>query len=202
MALYLLLNYTFLYVAPMDAMVGKLEIGYIAAQHVFGATGASIMGVILAALLISTVSAMVLAGPRVLQVIGQDFPSFNALARTNADGIPYLAIILQSLLALIFIVSASFESILVFAGFTLGLNTFFAVLGVFLLRIRQPQLARPYRIPLYPLPPLIFLGFTGWTLFYILLERPLEGLMGLAIIGSGAIFYQLTIWHGRRHAGQ
>jgi len=202
MALYLLLNYTFLYVAPMDAMVGKLEIGYIAAQHVFGATGASIMGVILAALLISTVSAMVLAGPRVLQVIGQDFPSFKALARTNADGIPYLAIILQSLLALIFIASASFESILVFAGFTLGLNTFFAVLGVFLLRIRQPQLTRPYRIPLYPLPPLIFLGFTGWTLFYILLERPLEGLMGLAIVGSGAIFYQLTIWHGRRHAGQ
>lgn len=201
MVAYLLLNYTFLYVAPMAAMVGKLEIGYIAAQHVFGATGASIMGVILALLLISTVSAMVLAGPRVLQVIGQDFPSFKALARTNADGIPYLAITLQSVLALIFIISASFESILVFAGFTLGLNTFFAVLGVFVLRIRQPQLARPYRIPLYPLPPLIFLGFTGWTLFYILLERPFEGVMGLAIVGSGAIFYQLTSWHGRRQSG-
>ncbi len=198
MVLYLLLNYTFLYVAPMSEMVGKLEIGYVAAQHVFGDTGAAIMGVILALLLISTVSAMVMAGPRVLQVIGQDFVSFRALARTNADGIPYLAISFQAIVALAFIISASFESILVFAGFTLGLNTFFAVLGVFLLRLRQPDLPRPYRIPLFPLPPLIFLGFTGWTLFYILLDRPVEGLMGLAIVGSGALFYWLTRWHGSR----
>lgn len=199
MVLYLLLNFTFLHVAPMAEMVGKLEIGYVAAQSVFGDTGAAIMGVILALLLVSTVSAMVLAGPRVLQVIGQDFVSFRALARTNADGIPAAAIIFQSVLTLAFIISASFESILVFAGFTLGLNTFFAVFGVFLLRWRQPDLPRPYRIPLYPLPPLVFLAFTGWTLFYILLERPVEGVMGLAIVVTGAAFYGLTRWHGRRH---
>ena len=198
MVLYLLLNFTFLHVAPMAEMVGKLEIGYVAAGHVFGDTGAAIMGVILALLLISTVSAMVLAGPRVLQVIGQDFISFRVLAKTNADGIPFLAIVLQSVIALAFIISASFESILVFAGFTLGLNTFFAVLGVFLLRWRQPELPRPYRIPLYPLPPLVFLGFTGWTLFYILVERPVEGLMGLVIVVTGALFYWLTRWHGRQ----
>ena len=198
MLAYLLLNFTFLYVAPIDAMVGKLEIGYIAAQSVFGQTGAAVMGIILALLLISTVSAMVLAGPRVLQVIGEDFKSFRALARTNADGIPYLAIAVQSTLALAFIVTASFESILVFAGFTLGLNTFFAVLGVFILRWRQPDLPRPYRIPLYPLPPLIFLGFTGWTLLYILIKRPEEGWMGLGIVASGALFYALTRWNERR----
>ena len=198
MVLYLLLNFTFLHVAPMSEMVGKLEIGYVAAQSVFGETGAAIMGVILALLLISTVSAMVLAGPRVLQVIGEDFVSFRALAKTNADGIPFVAIVFQSLIALGFIVSASFESILVFTGFTLGLNTFFAVLGVFLLRWRQPELPRPYRIPLFPLPPLVFLAITGWTLFYILLERPVEGLLGLAIVTIGAAFYLLTRWHGRR----
>jgi APA family basic amino acid/polyamine antiporter len=196
MLLYLMLNFTFLHVAPMDAMVGKLEIGYVAAQHAFGSDGAAVMGVVLAALLISTVSAMVMAGPRVLQVIGQDFPAFRILARTNRHGVPYLAVILQSGLALLFIVTASFESILVFAGFTLGLNTFFSVLGLFVLRWRRPDLPRPYRAWLYPLPPLIFLGFTGWTLTYILLNRPEEGLMGIAIVASGAVCYLLTVRFG------
>jgi APA family basic amino acid/polyamine antiporter len=200
MLLYVLLNFTFLYVAPMDAMSGRIEIGYVAARHAFGDGGGAIMGVVLASLLISTVSAMVMAGPRVLQVIGQDFPAFGVLARTNRHGVPHVAVALQSSLALLFIVTASFESILVFAGFTLGLNTFFSVLGVFVLRWRRPDLPRPYRAALYPLPPLVYLGFMGWTLTYILLERPEEGLMGMAIVASGAVFYLLTVRLGRRRA--
>jgi APA family basic amino acid/polyamine antiporter len=189
LALYLLLNFTFLYVAPMDAMAGRLEIGYIAAQHAFGAQGAAAMGVVLAGLLVSTVSAMILAGPRVLQVIGQDFRAFRSPAHTNRSGVPNVAVALQSALALLFIVTASFESILVLTGFTLGLNTFFAVLGVFILRWRRPDLPRPYRTALYPLPPLVYLGFTGWTLTYILVQRPEEGLMGIGIIAVGALLY-------------
>jgi basic amino acid/polyamine antiporter, APA family len=197
MVLYLLLNFTFLYVAPMSAMAGRIEVGYVAAQYVFGDVGASLMGVTLALLLVSTVSAMVMAGPRVLQVIGQDFPAFRLLARTNRHGLPAVAVALQASLALAFILTASFESILVFAGFTLGLNTFFAVLGVFVLRWRQPDLARPFRLPLFPLPALVYLGFTGWTLSFILLQRPLEGLWGLAIVASGAVFYAVTVRAGR-----
>jgi APA family basic amino acid/polyamine antiporter len=197
MVLYLLLNFTFLYVAPMDALAGRIEIGYVAAEYAFGAAGAAFMGVVLALLLISTVSAMVLAGPRVLQVMGQDFATFRLLARTNRDGVPYLAVILQSLLALAFILTASFESILVFAGFTLGLNTFFTVLGVVVLRWRRPTLARPYRAFLYPLPVIVFLCVTGWTLTFILRERPEEGLWGLAIVATGGLFYLLTTRCGR-----
>ncbi len=200
LVLYVLLNFTFLYVAPMTALAGKLEIGYVSAQYIFGDFGAALMGVVLAALLISTVSAMVLAGPRVLHVIGQDFPAFSWLARTNKYTVPDLAICLQSVIALLFIWSASFESILVFAGFTLGLNTFFTVLGVFILRHTRPNLPRPYRVSFYPLPPLIFLGFTGWTLTYILLERPEEGWTGLAIVLSGAVFYAVTLWLGKRRS--
>jgi APA family basic amino acid/polyamine antiporter len=193
-----LLNFTFLYVAPMHAMVGKLEIGYVSAQFAFGANGAAIMGVVLAMLLISTVSAMILAGPRVLQVIGQDFAAFRALAKLNADGVPAVAIAVQAGLALAFIVSASFESILVFAGFTLGLNTFFTVLGVFVLRRTRPDLPRPYRTAWYPLSPLVFLAVTAWTLTYILMERPIEALWGLAIVASGALCYLLTSFIGKR----
>ena len=191
MVLYLLLNYTFLYAAPIDALAGKLEVGYVAAQFIFGETGAAIMGVALALLLISTVSAMTLAGPRVLLVIGQDFHALRFLARTNAHGVPVVAILLQSALAVILVLTATFESILVFAGFTLGVSTLCTVAGLFVLRWRRPELERPYRVPLYPLPPVAFLGLMGWTLAYLLMQRPKEGLAGVAILASGAAFYAL-----------
>ena len=190
---YLLLNYVFLSVAPMDAMAGQVEVGFIAAGYIFGTKGASIMGVLLALLLISTVSAMIVAGPRVLQVIGEDFSLFSRLARVNRDGIPALAITLQSLVALAFLWTSSFESILVFSGATMGLNTFFTVAGLFILRRRQPDLERPYRTWLYPLPPIIFLGITGWTLVYIVIQRPIEALMCLGLVTSGAIFYRISL---------
>ncbi len=190
--LYLLLNFTFLYAAPIDAMTGKLEIGYVVAEEAFGGVGAKLMGVVLATLLISTVSAMILAGPRVMQVIGEDFPAFRVLARTNRDGLPTVAIAAQSLMALAFIWTASFESILVFAGFSLGLSTLITVAGVFVLRWRRPGLARPYRVTGYPLPPLAYLAITGWTLFYILSDRPQEAGLSLALIVAGFAFYWLS----------
>jgi len=187
--LYCLLNFVFLSVAPMEAMTGKVEVGVIAANFAFGSTVGALMGVLLALLLISTISAMILAGPRVLHRIGQDYPAFAALARENADGIPVTAILLQSAVALAFLWSASFEQILVFSGATMALNTFATVLGLFVLRWRQPQLARPFRVTLYPLTPLVFLGITGWTLIYIVAQRPIEALISAAIICSGAVFY-------------
>ncbi len=200
MLLYLALNYMFLRVAPMDAMVGKLEIGYIAAQYAFGTTGARFIGVALALLLVSTVSAMIIAGPRVLQVLGEDFTVLRPLAKTNRDGIPVTAIWFQSVLTLVFIITSSFESILVFSGMLLALNSFAAVLGLFVLRWRQPDLDRPYRVFAYPLTPLVFLTLTGFTLLYVGISRPVEVLFALAITLSGLVFYAITRHLDRRNA--
>ena len=191
--LYLALNFVFLYVAPMDAMEGQVEVGAIVAESAFGAAGGRFAGLVFALLLISTVSAMTMAGPRVIQVIGEDFPALGVFARTNRHGIPALAIYTQTAIALVFILTSTFESVLVFAGFTMALNSFVTVFGVFVLRRRQPDLPRPYRTFLFPLPPLIYLTVTGWTLSFTLLNRPVEALFSLAIIGSGLLFYWLTL---------
>jgi basic amino acid/polyamine antiporter, APA family len=192
MILYVALNFTFLLVAPMDAMAGQVEVGYIAAQHVFGATGASAISFVLSLLLISTVSAMTIAGPRVLQVIGEDYSVFGRLARKNEDDIPALAILVQSSISLIFVLTSSFQSILLFSGFILGLNTIFAVGGIFVLRWRQPELERPYKTWLYPLPPLIYLGLMIWTLFFITKSQPKEAFIAIAIVMAGIIAYGLA----------
>ena len=190
--LYILLNFVFLSVAPIEDMQGKIEIGFIAAQSAFGGSVANFTGLVLSLLLISTVSAMTIAGPRVLQVIGEDFKVLNILSRKRKDGIPSTAIYIQSLIAIIFILSSSFESILVFAGFTLALNSFVTVIAVFVLRSKQPNLPRPYKTFGYPFTPLIYLALTGWTLYFVIINRPIEVLFSLGIILSGLIFYYIS----------
>ena len=187
--LYVGLNFVFLYAAPVADLSGQVEVGLIAAKAAFGDAGGRFAGLVLAMLLISTVSAMLMAGPRVLQVIGQDYRALRISARINEDGIPSTAIYIQSGLAVLFILTSSFESVLLFAGFTLALNSFVTVLGVFVSRWRQPELARPYRTFLFPLPPLIYLALMGWTLWFVLISRPVEGLFGLGVIASGLAVY-------------
>ena len=80
---------------------------------------------------------------------------------------------------------------LLYAGFILSLFTFLTVLGLFVLRLRRPELPRPYRAWGYPVTPLIFLALSGWTLLFILRDKPLESLYGLATLAVGAGVYFL-----------
>ena len=192
MLLYILLNAVFLLTTPMEQMVGEVEVGVIAARHVFGQTGAMFTGGVLGILLISTVSAMTIAGPRVLQVVGQDIPAFRSLAKSNADGKPTTAVHVQSGHAKKIMATATIDQMQVFAGFTLALNSLFAVSGLFVLRWRQPDLERPFRVPLYPILPLIYIGLSLWTLVYVALERPQEVAVSAGLIATGAVIYFLT----------
>jgi APA family basic amino acid/polyamine antiporter len=192
MGLYVLLHMAFLYAAPMEAMKGEVEIGYIAAQSIFGENGARIAGGMLALLLISSVSAMTISGPRALQVLGEDIKAFGWFSKTNEAGLPYIAIIFQSLIASIFILTASFKQIIYFAGSMLALSSFMTVLGIFLLRYKFKEIERPYQAFAFPLTPLVYLAITGFTLVFVIRDEPKVGLVGLAVILIGILFYALT----------
>lgn len=192
MVLYLMLNFTFLSAAPISILEGKLEVGVIVADHALGANGGKAMGAVLALLLISTVSAMTMAGPRVLQAIGEDFSLFSKLASLNRHGVPMIAIVFQGALALVFIVSATFESVLIFSSFVLGVNTLFSVIGVFVLRWKKMNIKGAYKTFAYPFAPLTYLSVTLWTLIYVLISRPIEGWIGIAMIAVGAVLYYFS----------
>ncbi|GAB2964521.1 amino acid permease [Hymenobacter coalescens] len=187
--LYVVLNYVFLRTTPLDTLAGQLEIGFLAANQIFGVAVGQLMGVIIALLLVSTVSSMVFAGPRIIQTMGEDLPALRWLARRSRRGLPVRATLFQALLTLLFIVSGTFEQVLVYAGFVLNLFTFLTVLGLFVLRYRQPELARPYRTWGYPFTPLLFLALNGWTLVFLLRDQPLQSLLGLGTVLSGLVIY-------------
>ena len=202
MLLYLALNATFLFSVPMDDMEGRIEIGVIVAQYTFGQTGGLVMGATLSLLLISTVSAMTIAGPRVLQVMGEDFRLFRRLSETRDNGVPRLAIYAQGALTVVFIVTSTFDAILVFSGFLLGLSSLATVLGIFVLRYRERKnqhepLHTGYRTWLYPLPPLIYSTIIIWTLGFISVTRPFEAIAAAVILLLGLLAYWATERYSR-----
>jgi APA family basic amino acid/polyamine antiporter len=161
--LYVGLNYVFLRSTPLAALKGQVEVGFVAATSLFGPLGGRLMGGIIAALLISTISSMVFAGPRIVQTMGEDIYALRFLAPKSQAGIPVRALLLQTAITLAFILKPSFQGVLVYAGFVLNLFTFLTVLGLFVLRFTKPNLPRPYRAWGYPVTPLIFLGLSVYS---------------------------------------
>ncbi|MCA8832089.1 APC family permease [Hymenobacter pini] len=196
LVLYVGLNFIFLYSTFISQLKGQVEVGFVAATSLFGTSGGRLMGGLIAALLVSTVSSMIFAGPRIVQAMGEDLPALHWLARRNEAGVPLRATLFQSALTLVFVLKSSFAEVVVYAGFILNLFTFLTVLGLFVLRIRQPELPRPYRAWGYPVTPLVFLVLNGWTLWFIARDKPLETLYGLATLGVGLLVY----WGSRRVA--
>jgi APA family basic amino acid/polyamine antiporter len=186
--LYLLLNYVFLRTIPAAELQGKLEVGALSAAYIFGSSGGLFVNVGICLLLVSTISAMVMAGPRVLQVVGEDLPGLRSLAVRTRGGSPLRAILLQQLLALVFVMTGSFEGVLSYAGFTLNLFALLTVAGVFVLRFTEPDLPRPYRVTGYPFTPAVFILMNAVILVFVLDSRPLAAAAGLLTVLAGAIF--------------
>ena len=188
-AAYVLLNFVFLYAVPLPELAGKVEVGYIFAGKVFGPAGGRVMGGVIAFLLLSSISAMVIAGPRISRVIGEDYRLFRGLSRTTKKDIPAVAIVTQGILSVVYIVTSTFDQVIVFIGFTLNLFTFLTVLGVMIMRRTRPDLPRPYKTLGYPLVPGFFLLVHVYILVYGLLYRPKESLAGVGITLAGLLVY-------------
>lgn len=191
--LYVALNASFLYSTPIKMMAGEIEVALVVGRHVFGETGARIAGALICFGLVSAVSAMIWLGPRVTRAMGEDLPVLGYFARPSRNGVPAAAILLQLAVVTVLILTQSFESVLEFIQFSLTLSSFLAVLGVIVLRYKRPDLPRPYRAWGYPFTPLVFLAVTAFMLVYLLIERPVQSLAGLALLASGLLVYRIGI---------
>lgn len=189
MVLYVFLNCIFLYSAPIKEMQGQVEVGLISAIHIFGLKMGNLMGLMIALLLVASISSFVMAGPRVAKVMGEDLKQLSFLSITNKHGVPYVAKIVQGVISLFLIFTGSFGKVLLYIGFTLSLSTFFTVLGLFILRYRSNGKTDGYKTFGYPITPVIFLALTGWMLYFTMMDHPKESLLGLATILAGSIVY-------------
>ena len=188
-ALYVGLNYTFLRTTPMEAMAGQLQIGSIAGERIFGPRGERWMSGLISLALVSSVSSMTWTGPRVAMAMGEDLRALRFLSRKTRRGIPAVAILFQLALVVLLLCTATFQMALVYVQFTLLLCSFLTVLGMMILRVRRPELPRPYRAWGYPFTPLVFLGVSFWMMGYVAWTQPRESLAGLATLALGLLIY-------------
>jgi len=189
LVLYVALNAVFLRTAPITELSGQLNVASIAGRHIFGETGGRIVGAMICIGLVSSISAMMWIGPRVMMTMGEDLPGLRIFARKSAQGAPTYAILFQLAVASLMLFTRSFEKVLDFIQFALLFCSFFTVLGVIKLRIMSPDLPRPYRAWGYPVTPAVFLLVTGFMMYYLLTQRPLQSALGSAIMISGLLIY-------------
>src|SRR5689334_6162616 len=199
MVLYVALNAVFLHTAPMDKLAGQLDVASISGRYIFGEVGGRIVAAMICIGLVSSISAMMWIGPRVMMTMGEDIPAIGFFSRKSRNGAPAYAILFQLAAATVMMLTRSFEAVLDFIQFSLLFCSFFTVLGVIKLRITNPELPRPYRAWGYPLTPVVFLLVTGFMMYYLLTERPLQALLGMLIMISGLLIY--AIFHRRPDSG-
>src|SRR5438270_899384 len=150
---YVLLNAVFLVATPQAQMRGQLEVGLIAGKSIFGENGGRVVGAIICLGLISAISSMTWIGPRVTMSMGEDHWLLRFLGRKNKQGVPTNAVVLQLLIVSLLLLTRSFELVIIYIQFALLLCSLLTVVGVIILRMQRPALARPYRVWFYPLPP-------------------------------------------------
>jgi basic amino acid/polyamine antiporter, APA family len=183
---YLLLNWVYTSVLSPDQMQGVLEVGDIAARALFGQAMGRWFSAGIALGLLSVVSAMILAGPRVYYAMSCDrnfFPLFGKVR--PAHNTPVYAIGLQAAIAVIMLISATYQQLLIYIGFTLCLFAMLTVIGLMVLRWKENDRSVTYRTWGYPITPLVFIAGNLWIICFSILNQPLPSICGVATIAAG-----------------
>lgn len=187
--LYVLLNYVFLKVIPIGEMVGVLDIGHIFANKILGINLGGVMTLVICFILISTINSMIIVGSRISVAIGEDHKKLRFFSLLNQQESPYVSILIQSILVIIYLITASFESLIIYVGFVISLFSCLAVLGIFLIKNKDQLLINKLKSFGYPVIPLLFLAINFMILVYGLLYKPIESFIGLIICALGFILY-------------
>ena len=191
-AFYVMLNYVFLVVSPIESLKGEIEIGYISSVNLFGEKSAKLISILIGLLLLSTVSSYVYVGPRIIQAIGEDYDKLSFLSKINQNGVPFNAFIIQLVISLGFILSSTFEEVVLYTGIILIITTSITVCSLIYLRLKEPDLNRPYKVWGYPFTPFIFIILNTWILVYTVYLKPAESIIGICLmIFSLGLFFVL-----------
>jgi APA family basic amino acid/polyamine antiporter len=199
-AIYLLLNLAFLYAVPLPALAGsKLAAGTVA-NAIFGPSGERIVRLLVIVSLPSAVNANVLMGSRVLYSMSRDGLGIPVAARLNERGAPFVSIVATGLVAIAFLATGTFETIIAIAAFFFVANYATSFVGLIRLRIREPQRPRPYRTVGFPWTTvLVLLGSLAFLGSAIVADRR-NSLFALGILVVSYPVFRLTRPRPTAHA--
>lgn len=191
--IYLFLNLLFIYALPLTEFAAvDVRVGDAAADRLFGPRIAGPVAAASVVMIAASISAMVMAGPRVYYAMARDgqFPAMAARVDPRFRT-PLVAIVAQGVWACLLVLSGRFEQLVEYTGFAVVLFAGVAVTALFVLRRRDPNEARPFRAWGYPLAPLVFAVASLLIVLNALWRSPVTSGAGALVIAAGVPVYLL-----------
>ena len=201
-ALYLLVNLAYLRGLGLAGMARSQAVAADLLQQVWGSASARLISVMIAVSALTSINATIIVGARSNYALGCDWPVLGFLGRWNArTGSPTQALLVQGAVALALIAFGAFmrqgfETMVDYTAPVFWLFFLLTGLALFVLRWREPQRARPFRVPLYPLLPLAFCASSAWLLYSSLAYTRLGALVGVAVLAAGVPLLALALRRG------
>lgn len=194
--LYMGLNILFIYAIPPAEMEGVISVGGLAMGNLFGPSADIVFSLLISFALFSSLSAFMIIGPRVYYSMAEDGLLFKSVARIHPRfGVPSTAILLQSGIAIILSLSGTFEQILTYMGFALGIFPLLSVIGVIRLRMAGKSVLK---MPGYPFVQLVFIAAGMFILILGFMEKPAESSIAILTVLAGIPAYLLFRRAGKR----
>ncbi|HTJ47731.1 MAG TPA: amino acid permease [Kofleriaceae bacterium] len=195
MLLYVLLNVLFIYALPIDTLAHGdgggpiVEVGDASARALFGPRAGQMLSTLIALALVSSVSAMVMAGPRVYAAMAEDGALPKTLARRSHGGAPAWSVVVQGALAIAITMTGRFDQIVRYVGFTLTIFAALTCIAMLVMRRTRPDMPRPFKTFGYPITPLVFIAGSIWIAYSQIELYPTESLYGVGTLVFGVVAY-------------
>jgi APA family basic amino acid/polyamine antiporter len=185
--LYLCLNILFVYAMPPEEMKGVISVGGLAMGNLFGNSAEIIFSSLISFALFSSLSAFIILGPRVYYSMAKEGYFFKSISEVHPTyHVPSKAILLQAAISIIMVLSGTFDQILTYMGFALGIFPIFAIVGVFKLRYLQKN---PFMFPGFPYTTVLYILAGLFMLTLAFFERPIESSIAILTVLTGLPVY-------------
>ena len=183
LGIYLALNAAFVRVVPIQEMAGDPFVAATAAERIFGPAGDTVLRILMIVSLLAAVNALLLMASRVTFAISRDGFLPKVFRRVNRGGTPTPALAAGTLLAITFIATNTFDTVLALLAFFFVGNYALVFTSFFVLRRREPDAPRPFRVPAYPwVPGLALAGSIAFLVAAVWGDRS-NSLLALALLG-------------------
>ncbi|MDR6562104.1 MULTISPECIES: amino acid permease [unclassified Arcicella] len=194
-ATYFLCNVMYLSVLSLQeiATAENDRVGMVASQHIFGEVGTMVIAVFLMISTFGCDNGLILSGARVYYSMAKDGLFFKQVAQLNKNGVPEKALWIQCIWASVLCLSGRYGELLDYVIFAVLIFYILTIIGIFRLRITQPNLPRPYKAFGYPFLPLIYIFSASVISISLLIYRPSFTLPGLVIVLLGIPAYYLFL---------
>ena len=187
---YTAMNLVYLYAVPLSRLKDTVNVAQVTAGALFNPRVAQVVSLSIILAISGSINATILGGTRIYYAMAEDKIFWSPLKRLHPKyGTPHFSILSQMILACILVSLGTFGQLLSYVVFVMLLSSIAAGMAHFILRLRKPDLPRPYRTGAYPVVPLLFICFYIWIALQIAYAKPLTSIAGLIIAISGLPFF-------------